>query len=259
MYGRGQLSLRGASHSELRLEREASEVCGSQRGWGIKQDPPHTHTHTTFRARHCLRRCSATGPLRTARVSWKGSRGSGQDVGTRPRAHTHTHTQLLPWGRQGRAGLPPSCKQPRGGSRTARPAHSPDNPHHQMLLGDFSSSRGCLRRLPTLLLVFPARASPLTAPRRGSGRRLLGPLQAPAHPQGSGNPPEDAGLGVSLKPCALNPQDWVLSAPPQPSSPRIEIWGAFRALLGLHRHLHADKAHPAPSLATEGAKTSPWV
>lgn len=182
--------------------------CAGPRGAGeLNRTPPHTHI--TFTARHCLRRCSATGPLRTARVSWKGSRGSGQDVGTRPRAHTHSS---FPGG--GRAGLPPSCKDPRGGSRMARPAHSLDNPHHQMLLGDFSSSRGCLRRLPTLLLVFPARACPFPASRRGSAQRLLGPLQAPAHPRGSGNPPEDGSGGFPEALCPKSPGLGFVSSSP---------------------------------------------
>lgn len=99
MYGRGQLSLRGASHSELRLEREASEVCGSQRGWGIKQAPPTPHLELGIayvaavpRGLYAQPGCPGKAPEARGRT-W----GHGH-------VHTHTHTHSsFPGG--GRAGL----------------------------------------------------------------------------------------------------------------------------------------------------------
>lgn len=183
-------------------------MCGSQRGWGIKQDPPpHTH-HIYSSALPTSLQCHGAFTHSQGVLERLPRLGAG-----RGDTATCTHTQSsFPGG--GRAGLPPSCKDPRGGSRMARPAHSLDNPHHQMLLGDFSSSRGSLRRLPTLLLVFPARASPFPAPRRGSGQRLLGPLQAPAHPWGSGNPPEDGSGGFPEALCPKSPGLGFVSSSP---------------------------------------------
>lgn len=185
--------------------------CAGPRGAGeLSRTPPPTHTS------HLQLGIAYVAALPRGLYAQPGCPGKAPEARGRTwgHGHVHTHTELLPWGRQGRAGLPPSCKQPRGGSRTARPAHSPDNPHHQMLLGDFSSSRGCLRRLPTLLLVFPARASPFPAPRRGSGQRLLGPLQAPAHPRGSGDPPEDGSGGFPEALCPKSPGLGFVSSSP---------------------------------------------
>lgn len=186
MYGRGQLPLRVASHSRLRLEREASEVCGSQRGWGIE-----------------------TGP------------GGG------------------------RVGLPKSieAKAERLAQPTAR--IMPTNTSSWGISALPGASAAVVISPPCRCYFqhVPAPSCPASPAER----------QWPeaARPQGSGNPPEDTGLGVSLKPCALNPQDGACQLVPN------HLPTGFKS--AKHRHLHADKPRPASSLATEGAKTSPGV
>lgn len=230
-------------------------MCGSQRGWGIKQDPPpHTH-HIYSSALPTSLQCHGAFTHSQGVLERLPRLGAGRGD-TATCTHTHTHTA-------------PSLGEAGPGSPHPAKILEVEAAWLAQLTAWIIHTTKCSWGISALLGAASAGSPPccwyfqhVPAPFQPLGEAVPRGCSAPCkppHTPGALGTHLRMGLGVSLKPCALNPQDWVLSAPPQPSSPRIEIWGAFRALLGLHRRLHADKAHPAPSLATEGAKTSPWV